>query len=154
MRPSPYSLDEVREIRAHALARMRSPQGLPPDDFPIVLVQNRYRSSNGDSGRLWVAIAAAIPSGHVLDGFAWERNRLQFVVCQVCGERPRAVEFWRDPPPYIATDDDPTRAVQLLREQLAAIADLAVRGSDGVNLNVVPAWYLDPGDERWEVEGS
>lgn len=149
MSPIAWTAEQGRRLREHARASLV----VPPPDFPIIVVQNRYRSSNGDSGKLWVAVAGAVSDTELSPYAEWFDNRITHVAGSIGDERDVAVAFWADPPPYIATDDDPTTAVALLRQKLAEVLERAGGGTSGIEFFAgLPLWYLQPGDSRWKEE--
>jgi hypothetical protein len=79
------------------------------DDFPVALIQDRYRGVY--SGGKWLAIAEA---SELVDT---TNTRVQFCLTDdrgPFGPDPDAAGFWAEPPCWIASGETPTAALEAL----------------------------------------
>lgn len=82
---------------------------VPPDLYPIIVVQDRYQG--GYSGGAWSAIAQADRPLAGTTRIAWLMDE------GPGGGDVSASDFWRDPPSWIATGDTADRAIARLMLQ-------------------------------------
>jgi hypothetical protein len=82
------------------------------DDFPVALIQDRYRGVY--SGGAWLAVAEV---SELVDS---TNTRLQFCLTDDLGPSgpdPDAAAFWVEPPSWIASGESTTAALEALRSR-------------------------------------
>jgi hypothetical protein len=88
------------------------------DDFPVALIQDRYRGTY--SGGAWLAIAEA---SELIDA---TNTRVQFCLTDdrgPFGADPDAAAFWADRPSWVASGETPMAALEALNSKNEAQPD-------------------------------